>query len=43
MGNDGNLFVSDTEFLLEVESTVLLHSIVYIGKEILFVLYFTVF
>ena len=25
MGNDWNLLVSDTEFLLEVESTALLH------------------
>ena len=43
MGNDWNLLVSDTEFLLEVESTALLHWMVLTGKEILFALHFTVF
>ena len=43
MGNDWNLLVSDTEFLLEVESTALLHWMVLMGKEILFALHFTVF
>ena len=43
MGNDLNLLVSDTEFLLEVESTALLHCMVCTGKEILFALHFTVF
>ena len=43
MGNDWNLLVSDTEFLLEVESTALLHWMVFMGKEILFALHFTVF
>ena len=43
MGNDWNLLMSGTEFLLEVKSTVLLHCIVFIGKEILFALHFTVF
>ena len=41
MGSDLNLFVSDTEFLLEVESAVLLHCMVCTGKEILFALHFT--
>ena len=43
MGNDWNLLVSDTEFLLEVESTALLHWIAFMGKEVLFALHFTVF
>ena len=43
MGNDWNLLVLDTEFLLEVESTALLHCMMFIGKEILFPLHFTVF
>ena len=40
IGNDWNLLVSDTKFLLEVESTALLHYMVFIGKEILFPLQF---
>ena len=43
MMNDWNLLASDTEFLLEVESTALLHGMVFMGKEILFALHFTVF
>ena len=43
MGNDCNLLVLDTEFSLEVKSTALLHCMVFIGNEILFVLDFTVF
>ena len=43
IGNDSNLLLSNTEFLLEVESTALLQCMVFIGKEILFALHFTVF
>ena len=38
MGNDLNLPVSDTEFLGMVKSTSLLQSMLFIDKEILFVL-----
>ena len=32
MMNDWNLLASDTEFLLEIESTALLHGMVFMGK-----------
>ena len=41
IGNDWNLPVSDTKVLLEL--TALLHCMVFIGKEILFPLHYTVF